>query len=325
MGEALRYCGALETLVVRKMKGLSDTAAAAVVAGLASCTSLQALNLCECKSLTALPDLSSLTSLQTLNLYQAHPSRRRCPTSRRSRRCRTCLTTCSSLTALPDLIGAHVAADAQPPMACSSLTALPDLAALTSLQTLNLGNCSSLTALPDLWRSRRCRRSTSLYCSSPHGAARPVGAQVAADALPRWLQVPHGAARPLGAHVDEDAQPQLVQLPHGAARPVGAQVTAEAQLNIEWCSSCRRSRLLLTALTCRRSSRCRSSTSNGAYPSRRCPTCRRSLHCRRSTSDEYCSSLTALPDLSALTDLKVKHLPDHLEPWKAGGFKAWSK
>ena len=38
-----------------------------------------------------------------------------------------------------------------------------------------------------------------------------------------------------------------------------------------------------------------------------------------------CSSLTALPDLSALTDLKMENLPDHLEPWKAGGFKAWSQ
>ena len=38
---------------------------------------------------------------------------------------------------------------------------------------------------------------------------------------------------------------------------------------------------------------------------------------------EGCSSLTALPDLSALTDLKVKDLPNHLTPWEAGGFKAW--
>ena len=32
----------------------------------------------------------------------------------------------------------------------------------------------------------------------------------------------------------------------------------------------------------------------------------------------YCS-FTALPDLSALTDLKVKDLPGHLKPWEAGG------
>merc|ERR1712167_547698 len=38
----------------------------------------------------------------------------------------------------------------------------------------------------------------------------------------------------------------------------------------------------------------------------------------------FCKSLTALPDLSALTDLKVKdNLPNHLKPWEAGGFKAW--
>ena len=45
LGEALCYCGALETLEVNRMEGLSDTAAAAVVAGLASCTSLKTLNL----------------------------------------------------------------------------------------------------------------------------------------------------------------------------------------------------------------------------------------------------------------------------------------
>ena len=79
LGEALCYCGALETLVVVRMD-LSDAAAAAVVAGLASCTSLQTLNLYECRFLTALPDLSALTSLKTLNLKG-----------------------CRSLTALPDL------------------------------------------------------------------------------------------------------------------------------------------------------------------------------------------------------------------------------
>ena len=42
LGEALCYCGALETLEVLGME-LSDTAAAAVVAGLTSCTSLKTL------------------------------------------------------------------------------------------------------------------------------------------------------------------------------------------------------------------------------------------------------------------------------------------
>ena len=81
MGEALCYCGALETLEVKKMEGLSvKEAAPAVVAGLASCTSLRKFEINHCLSLKALPDLSALTSLQTLNLYE-----------------------CRSLTALPDL------------------------------------------------------------------------------------------------------------------------------------------------------------------------------------------------------------------------------
>ena len=109
LGEALCYCVALETLEVFDMEGLSDTAAAAVVAGLASCTSLQSSTL-----ITALPDLSALTSLQTLDLRD-----------------------CESLTALPDL-SALTSLQTLNLDRCRSLTALPDLSALTSLQTLNL-------------------------------------------------------------------------------------------------------------------------------------------------------------------------------------------
>ena len=36
-----------------------------------------------------------------------------------------------------------------------------------------------------------------------------------------------------------------------------------------------------------------------------------------------CEGLTALPDLSGLPELKVRYLPDHLQPWEAGGRKAW--
>ena len=35
-----------------------------------------------------------------------------------------------------------------------------------------------------------------------------------------------------------------------------------------------------------------------------------------------CSGLVSLPDLSGLAQLKVEHLPDHLQPWKASGYKA---
>ena len=37
-----------------------------------------------------------------------------------------------------------------------------------------------------------------------------------------------------------------------------------------------------------------------------------------------CSGLVSLPDLSGLAQLKVEHLPDHLQPWKASGYKALS-
>ena len=36
------------------------------------------------------------------------------------------------------------------------------------------------------------------------------------------------------------------------------------------------------------------------------------------------ATLLCRADLSALTALKVEGLPNHLAPWEAGGFKAWS-
>ena len=38
-----------------------------------------------------------------------------------------------------------------------------------------------------------------------------------------------------------------------------------------------------------------------------------------------CSGLASMPDLSGLPGLEVQHLPDHLQPWEAGGRKAWKK
>ena len=182
---------------------------------------------------------------------------------------------------------------------CSSLTALPDLSALTSLQTLNLGRLAS-------WLL-------------PHGAARPVGAHVAADAQPHELQIPSrrcptcrrsqtldlcecksltAPARPRGAHVAAEGSTSWL-LPHGAGRPVGAHVVADAVPR--YC----RSFTALPVVGAR--ARCRRSTSVAAAPSRRCPTSRRSRRCRRSTSS-CCESLTALPDLSALTSLQELNL-----------------
>ena len=37
-----------------------------------------------------------------------------------------------------------------------------------------------------------------------------------------------------------------------------------------------------------------------------------------------CSGLVSLPDLSGLAQLKVEWLPEHLQPWKASGHKAFS-
>ena len=84
LGEALRYCGALETLTLRKM-GLGDADAAAILVG-PPLPSVKTLNLLRCESLTALPDLSVLPSLVNLDLHG-----------------------CSALTALPDVSGlAHL-------------------------------------------------------------------------------------------------------------------------------------------------------------------------------------------------------------------------
>jgi histone acetyltransferase MYST1 len=37
-----------------------------------------------------------------------------------------------------------------------------------------------------------------------------------------------------------------------------------------------------------------------------------------------CTGLLSLPDLSGLAQLEVRYLPDHLQPWKASGYKAFS-
>ena len=39
-----------------------------------------------------------------------------------------------------------------------------------------------------------------------------------------------------------------------------------------------------------------------------------------------CDGLSSLPDLSGLAQLKLNHklLPDHLQPWAASGYKAFS-
>ena len=68
LGDALRYCGALEKLELEKM-GVGEADVAAMVAGVAaSGASLKELWLRECTSLAALPDVSSLVALKALNL-----------------------------------------------------------------------------------------------------------------------------------------------------------------------------------------------------------------------------------------------------------------
>ena len=77
LGEALPYCGALESLVLMCMN--PDAAGSAAVQAWVLPPSLKTLFLYSCASLTSLPSLSALTSLQTLDL-----------------------THCRSLTSLPD-------------------------------------------------------------------------------------------------------------------------------------------------------------------------------------------------------------------------------
>ena len=67
LGEALRYCGALESLELNEM-GIGDADAAAVLAGGAGLASLWMLSFDGCRSLTALPDLSPLAPLESLDL-----------------------------------------------------------------------------------------------------------------------------------------------------------------------------------------------------------------------------------------------------------------
>ena len=69
----------------------------------------------------------------------------------------------------------------------------------------------------------------------------------------------------------------------------------------------------------------------GTLTELRCPSSLTSLPERlaelktlRTLKLEGCTGLLSLPDLSGLAQLEVQNLPDHLEPWKASGYKALS-
>ena len=171
------------------------------------------------------------------------------------------------------------------------------------------------------------------------------------------MQIHHGEwLHPLGAHVKE-LDLKGCGIAHGVARPVGAHVaegrrsTLVAAAPSRRCPTCRRSRTS-------RCQACRPRTLEGGgfkawdfhitdgWPLAHLIDLRgygaTISGCREASLDlgaarphgaarpvgedaavaRPCSSLMALPDLSALTDLKVDGLPNHLRPWKAGGFKA---
>ena len=124
-----------------------------------------------------------------------------------------------------------------------------------------------------LWFVRRPELNVSERERPPHGVSRTRLFRHSRSATSTWSTRtkslmslpldaraggcdPHGASRPVGAHVAADARPQSLRIPHGAARPLGAH------------------------------SRCRRSDLSG------------------------CGSLSALPDLSALTSLKQCKAPE---------------
>ena len=142
----------------------------------------------------------------------------------------------------------------------------------------------------------------------------------------------------MGLHHRRLAAPSKINLHCLAYRRSLSRCTTRADLDLaatpsRRCPTSRRSRRCRRSIlygckssrrcpTCRRSPRCRNSTFWAANPSRLCSVYRRSRRCRRSTSGTA-TSLTALPDLSASnTSRWWSHLPNHLTPWKAGGFKA---
>ena len=203
MGEE-RSTGALEHCPGDEGHVASDTAAASVctLTQLASCTSLKTLSLIVVRhkyALTALPDLSALTSPQTLKIWADPHGGTRLIWAQLASHARPRMLRIPQGTARP--VNAHVAAGTRTLWLqllqrwlaltslqtlniseCRSLKVLPDLSALTSQQTLDLSRCESLTALPDL-SALTSLQTLNLWLQLPHGAARPVGAHVAAVAL----------------------------------------------------------------------------------------------------------------------------------------------
>ena len=258
LGEALCYCGALETLEVKEME-LSDTAAAAVVAGLASCTSLKTLNL----DIPATPSRRCPICRRSRRCRRsgsnADPSRR-CPTCRRSRRCRRSTSV------------------------CSSLTALPDLSALTSLQDAHLYSANPSRLLPDLLGAH-VLKVKNLPASAPdaHRGRRSTSSTASRRRMiPNCGKTSDGWPHECGSRASNaNGRSTCQDLKYGATFPavaVGGARAADRSGLSERAAPSRR------CPTCRRSRRCRRSTSVTAAPSRRCPTSRRSRRCRRSTS-----------------------------------------
>jgi Leucine-rich repeat (LRR) protein len=301
---------------------------------------LQRLNLRECTGLLSLPDLSGLAQLEVESLpnhlqpwkasgYKAFSyaawldtqidegtlTELRCPASLTSlperlgelQTLQTLdLTWCTGLVSLPERLGELKTLQTLDLQYCTGLVSLPErLGELKTLQTLNLLECTGLVSLPDLSGLAQLEVKYLPDHLQPWKASGYKAFSYAA-----WLdtQIDEGTLSRLRCPTSLTSLPErlgelktlqtlnlrgcrgLVSLPERLG-----ELKALQTLDLQYCSG-------LLSL----------------------PERLGELKTLQSLNLLRCTGLVSLPDLSGLVQLKVKSLPDHLQPWKASGYKAFS-
>ena len=213
---------------------------------------------------------------------------------------------CSGLVSLPDRLGELKTLQTLDLYGCSGLVSLPErLGECTGLQALVLDGCSGLLSLPDL------SGLAQLEVNNLPGHLQPwKDSGYKAFSYAAWLdtQIDEGTLTGLRCPSTVTSLPErlgelktlqtldltrcsgLVSLPERLGECTGLQT-----LELGNCSG-------LVSL-----------------PERlgECTALQTLDLC-------FCSGLVSLPDLSGLAQLEVRYLPDHLQPWKASGYKAFS-
>jgi Leucine-rich repeat (LRR) protein len=206
---------------------------------------------------------------------------------------------CSGLSSLTERLGELKALQTLDLRGCKGLLSLPErLGELETLQTLNLHHCTGLLSLPERLGELTTLQTLNLqYCSGLVSLQERLGELKTLQTLN--LQYCSG----------------LVSLPER----LGELKTLQT-LNLHGCTGLVSLPERLGELKTLQSLSLTNCSGLVSLPERL-----GELKTLQTLYLDGCSGLVSLPDLSGLgTQLEVEYLPDHLQPWKASGYKAFS-